>query len=273
MTVDCLLHVHSSFSYDSRTDLAEVAALARLHRRQCVLMTEHNNTLDQSKVDALVARCAALSDASLLIVPGLELAFDSNRVHLLAFGITRFISSVDPGCTFRSLIDEIHRSGGLAVLAHPSHRQALERVSTEDLSRLDGIEVWNVKNGNRFCPDAGELKALGRTRATSSTVWAFAGLDLHHPRQFATLTTRIETERLTADAVLTELRCGRFTINGPLATIGPDGTVGALRLVAFGLVANGLKRSRASAYRCQRWIERKGFKTPRAIAAIGRRLF
>jgi predicted metal-dependent phosphoesterase TrpH len=54
MTVDCLLHVHSSFSYDSRTPLAEIAAIARRNGYRCVLMSEHNNTLDQPRMEALV---------------------------------------------------------------------------------------------------------------------------------------------------------------------------------------------------------------------------
>jgi histidinol phosphatase-like PHP family hydrolase len=57
MTINCLLHVHSSFSYDSKTDLADIARTAREHGFSCVLMSEHNNFMDAAAVSALVQRC------------------------------------------------------------------------------------------------------------------------------------------------------------------------------------------------------------------------
>ena len=61
MSIDCLLHVHSSFSYDSKTDLAVIAARARQEGIRCVLMAEHNNFMNEEQTAALVQRCAELS--------------------------------------------------------------------------------------------------------------------------------------------------------------------------------------------------------------------
>ena len=99
MTIDCLLHVHSSFSYDSKTDLADIARIAKAQDIRCVLMSVHKNKMDAAQMRAFVARCEALSDEQLLIVPGLELSFDDNYVHLLAFGVRDFIDSFAPGCS------------------------------------------------------------------------------------------------------------------------------------------------------------------------------
>jgi predicted metal-dependent phosphoesterase TrpH len=273
MTIDCLMHVHSSFSYDSRTDLADIALRARREGYRCVLMSEHNNTLDQSRVDALTARCAELSDGNLLIIPGLELAFDNNCVHLLAYGIRRYIGSVGEACTFKSLVDQIHEQGGLAVLAHPSHKDACSRVDAADLERVDGIEIWNVKNGNRFCPDAGELQALRRLRRANRQLWGFGGLDLHHLVRFTRLATRVEVEHVSERAILDALRQGRFTTVGPSVAIGPEGEISALRVWLFGVGSRALKRARVSAYRLQARLEKRGFKTPPLIAAVARKLF
>jgi hypothetical protein len=273
MRIDCLLHVHSSFSYDSRTDLADIATLARREGYRCVLMSEHNNTLDQRQVDALVAQCAQLSDDNLLIVPGLELSFDNNCVHLLAYGVSRYIASVGESCTFESLVDQIHEQGGLAVLAHPSHKDACSRLPESQLQQADGIEIWNVKNGNRFCPDGGELRSLRRLRGANRRLWGFAGLDLHHLVRFTRLATRLDVERVTRTAILAALRDGHFSIVGPHTIVGPEGDISSLRIWLFGVGSRALKRARVAAYRLQSRLEKRGFKTPAVITAVARRLF
>jgi hypothetical protein len=207
------------------------------------------------------------------MIPGLELAFDRNRVHLLAFGVRRFIDSTAPACSFRELIDRIHEEGGLAVLAHPSHNGAIERVPASDLTRLNGIEVWNVKNGNKFCPDAGELRALRNIRVTTSHSWAFGGLDLHHTTKFVRLAARVQLDQLNREAVLAGLRTGRFATVGRYTTIASDGSVGRLRLQLFASTSRALKHMRIVAYRLQSRLEREGFKIPEVLVALGRRLF
>jgi hypothetical protein len=273
MTVDCLLHVHSSFSYDSKTDLQEIADRARAEGIGCVLMSEHNNTLDASQVAAFVSRCQALSDERLLIVPGLELALDSNQVHLLAYGLGEYVRSSDPGCQVGDLLPHIRRHGGVAVLAHPSHKQAFTRVAPRDLALLDGVEIWNVKNGNRFCPDASEIRSLRGLRATSPSVSAFAGLDLHHLSRWVRLVSRLDVPALTREAVLGTLRAGQFRIHGPFVDIASDAEASLATVAGYDLVSRVTKNSRRVAYRWQSKLERRGWNTPRSVAKVGRRLF
>jgi len=273
MTIDCLLHVHSSFSYDSRTDLADIAATARQYGFACVLMSEHNNRMDHEQMRAFVRRCDELSDDRLLIVPGLELAFDSNRVHLLAYGVRTFIESTGPQCTFRSLIRAVQEAGGLAILAHPSHRQAIERLTAADVEGLNGIEIWNVKNGNRFCPSGRDLRTLQQLRAQRERVFGFAGVDWHHLASFEPLAVRMDTPDVTRDSILETLKNGRFTVRGRFVTLGSTGETRAGRLAVYTLGSSALLRAREVAYRWQARLERHGVRTPRALAAVARRFF
>jgi len=273
MTIDCLLHVHSSFSYDSRSDLADIAATARRHGFGCVLMSEHNNRMDDQQMAAFVRRCEDLSDDRLLIVPGLELAFDSNRVHLLAYGIRQFMASADPQCTFQSLVQSVREAGGLAVLAHPSHRQAIERLTAADLQELSGIEVWNVKNGNRFCPTGCDLRLLQQMRARGETMFGFAGVDWHHLNNFEPLVTRVEAATLTPQSILQALRNGHFTVRGRFVSLDATGETGAARLAVYTHASGALLRTRQAAYRWQRTLEQRGLRTPRVLAALARRVF
>lgn len=271
MTVDCLLHVHSAFSYDSPTDLVDIARTARRHRFGCVLMSEHNNTLNDRRMAEFVARCDELSDSTLMIVPGLELSFDSNRVHLLAYGVRKFIESTARAHTFGSLVERIRDQSAVAVLAHPSHQQALARISPADVAKLDGIEIWNVKNGNRFCPSGSDLRALSRFRAEGSRLFGFAGLDWHHLVNFVRLAVRVEIDELAARPVLEALRAGRFMVHGRFVTVDARGEARSSRVAAYELASATVSRSRRIAYRWQAALERRGVKTPRIVATIGRR--
>ncbi len=272
MSIDCLLHVHSSFSYDSETDLADIARTARLHRIQCVLMSEHNNRMNPEQVSAFVRRCDELSDEQLLIVPGLELAYDANRVHLLAYGIRHFIDSTSAERTIRSLIDAVHDAGGLAVLAHPSHRRAFERLAPDDLSQLDGIEIWNVKNGNRFVPSASDLRLLRRVRTRGGRAFGFGGLDWHHLNKFLPFVLNVSAPALTKEAVFQALREGQFTVRGEYVCVPAVGDRRRIRLLAYEATSRALATTRRVGYRWQSALERRGVKIPKTLMAIARRV-
>jgi predicted metal-dependent phosphoesterase TrpH len=273
MIIDCLLHVHSSFSYDSRTDLGEIDAIARRHGFGAVLMSEHNNRLNDEQVAAFVRRCDELSDDRLLIVPGLELAFDANRVHLLAYGVRTYIDSTSPDRTFQGLVRATHEAGGLAVLAHPSHKEAIERLSIDDLRDLDGVEIWNVKNGNRFVPTASDVRLLQRLRSAAGGQFGYGGVDWHHVANFTPLAVEIDAAQISWPGLRDGLRNGRFRIRGRFAAIGASGDIGRGRVAVYHVAATALARTRRVAYRWQHKLERTGYKTPRFVAAIARRFF
>jgi PHP domain-containing protein len=273
MIINCLLHVHSSFSYDSKTDLSDIAATARRHGFRCVLMSDHNNFMNAESTAELVRRCDELSRDGLLIIPGLELAFDQNRVHLLAYGIRTYIESTSPSCTFASLIDAVHDGGGLAILAHPSHRDAMHRIPPADFAKLDGVEIWNVKNGNRFFPTASELTLLRTIRADGARAFGFAGVDWHHLDKFSPVTIAVDAPALTRDAVLEHLRLGHFEVLGRCASVAPAGESRRTRLLMYKTAGETLHRTRRIAYRWQSAYERRGFKTPRALAAVAKRFW
>src|SRR5206468_2984299 len=90
-----ILHVHSNLSYDGQNTLAEIAALAKLRGYRFVGMSEHSDTFEPQRMAYLVDECRRLSDASLLMIPGLEFTCD-NRLHLLALGIDRYTDVRDP---------------------------------------------------------------------------------------------------------------------------------------------------------------------------------
>jgi hypothetical protein len=272
MIVDCLAHVHSSFSYDSPTDLADIAAVARANGIGCVLMSEHNNTLDDEAVKALVDTCAAVSTPDCLVVPGLELSLDENRIHLLAYGVRRFIPSLEAR-RLHPLIERIHELDGAAVLAHPAHKEAWKRVSPDDLAGIDGMEVWNVRNGGRYCPHEVEVAAVGALRQQGRRMHAFAGLDWHYLSHFERLVLRVAVPAVEASLVLRELRAGRFAIHGRFMSFAQDEELSTIQRMACALSTRALLPLRRNAYRWQARLERRGWSTPKSLAGVARRIF
>jgi hypothetical protein len=208
-----------------------------------------------------------------LIVPGLELSFDENYVHLLAFGISEFIDSFVPGCTFQSLIESVHLAGGIAVLAHPSHRKAVDRLQGQDLAQLDGIEIWNVKSGNRYLPTRADMFTLESVRGRNPGSLAFAGLDWHYLHKFSRLVFRVEVPALTREAVLEGLKAGAYSIHNGIVTVPSTGSLQRGKWRLFGLVSQALASARKTAYRWQATLEARGVTPPPIISALARRLF
>lgn len=272
MIVDCLAHVHSSVSYDSPTDLAEIAAVARREGIQCVLMSEHNNTLDDATVAAFVERCEALTTPECLLIPGLELSLDDNRVHLLAYGVRQFIPSLSER-SLPPLIRRIHELGGVAVLAHPAHKDAYKRIPAEDLDDLDGMEIWNVRNGSRFYPHLDEAAALRAARRRGVSLAAFAGLDWHFISHFERLVLRTDVTSLDAASVLSAIRAGRFTITGRLTSLGSMNELTISQRGAAAISTRGIIPMRKTIRRWQARLEQRGVVAPQALIRLARRFF
>ena len=130
-----------------------------------------------------------------------------------------------------------------------------------------------MKNGNRFVPTAADVRTLQQVRQRGGHPVAFAGVDWHHLVKFTPLAVRLETSEITAPSVLESLRDGRFVVRGGLARIAATGDISAALVASYEFISNAIVGTRRVAYRWQARLERRGFRTPRALAAVARRLF
>ena len=146
------LHIHSTYS-DGKTEFKEILDLAKEKGYKYISITDHNTVEGHKKYKDEI------------LIPGVEFDcwFKGVFIHLLAYDF-------DPESTFlepflaknkaetegdlirlfskrnvKELIEAIHLSGGVAVLAHPACYWALslDRL-VSDLMKigLDGIEVF-----------------------------------------------------------------------------------------------------------------------------------
>src|SRR5919108_3575647 len=114
-------HIHSSWSYAGRWSLEAIAEELEGRGFGLVMMTEHDRGFTEARRQSHREACAKFSRPNCLLVPGIEYSDASNTVHILVWGPVPFLGE---GVPTPELLDVVRRSSGVAVLAHPSRRNA-----------------------------------------------------------------------------------------------------------------------------------------------------
>lgn len=213
-----VLHVHSTWSYDGRWTLHRLARLYGALGVDAVMMTEHDTGFDPAAFDAYRAACAAASTQGCRLVPGIEYSCPDNDIHILTWGLDRFLAEHRPVAETLAAVAE---AGGAAIFAHPVRRDAWAKFDPAWTAQLHGIELWNRKSDG-IAPGA-RAEALIAGTGLPATV----GQDFHRLRQLWPLSMRIEADPADpGPGVVAALRAG---IARPLAfgrpVLGPKGEV------------------------------------------------
>lgn len=167
-------------------------------------MTEHDQGFSESKRLDHRAACQRASGADILLVPGIEYSDPGNVIHLLVWGDVPFVGD---GSTTEEVLAAVRESGGVAVLAHPSRKEAWKQYNSSWSDTLLGIEFWNRKTDG-WAPSSQAWPLLEATH-----LMPFAGLDFHDQRQFfpMALLVEIEDSEVSEAGLLAAMRGRRFT--------------------------------------------------------------
>jgi len=201
MEVLAACHVHSKWSYDG--SWSPEALSAKFSRRGCriLMMTEHDLGFSASRLDQYRAACAQASSDKILVLPGIEYSDPTNRIHVLVWGNIPFLGEGLPTC---EMLEAARAANGLAVLAHPSRRDAWQSFEPRWGDLLLGIEVWNRKYDG-WAPSQNAPALLHMAGAIP-----FVGLDFHTQRQSFPLTMALDiSTTITEQTVLECLRSRR----------------------------------------------------------------
>lgn len=238
VTLRVACHVHSKWSYDGKWSLPNIVQAFQRRRYRAVLMTEHDRGFSEERWAEYRQACAEASTPNLLIVPGIEYSDPENLVHILAWGPLPFLGENVPT---GQLLPRVAEHGGLAVLAHPSRRNAWATFDPAWTPYLLGIEAWNRKTDG-WAPSEPAARLL-----TATGLAAFAGLDFHSARQFFPLRMDLRVTSNPGETSMLEAlrgrRCRGFalgcTLDGPELRRG----VRVLRFAELGrrLLAGGVR--------------------------------
>jgi len=197
--VTVAVHMHSTISYDGELSIAEIGDLMRKRGVQVCLLAEHDHKLTDDDVRCMVEQCAAASDESCLIVPGLEYEIPGGH-HLIGYGVAELLDTSDP----QKLCEAIRARGGLAVLAHP-HKGVWQELP-ELPAALDGVEVWNTGHDGPHVPNAKRLRLLHEARKRNGDLPAYQGIDFHRLSNLRSARTFLRLTELSRAAVFEALR-------------------------------------------------------------------
>jgi hypothetical protein len=197
-------HIHSNWSYDGKWSISALAAEFERRGYRILMISDHDRGFSESRHREHRQACIEASSERLLVLPGIEYSDTANIVHVLVWGKVPFLGE---GVPTLEVLKAVRASSGVAVLAHPSRREAWRLVAHEWVDYLLGIEVWNRKTDG-WAPSSAASQLIQR-----ASIVPFVGMDFHDRNQLFPLTMEIETSDspLNEDSVLESLRAGRCT--------------------------------------------------------------
>ena len=260
-----VLHCHSTYS-DGEFTLAELRDTYVLAGCRFACVSDHADSFDAETLARYRHECERRSDAAFRFIAGLEYTC-RNRMHVLGYGTTAIIPSIDP----EEVIREIRAAGGVAVIAHPRD-DAFAWIETF-ATLPDGIETWNSKYDGRYAPRPGTFALLGRLQARRPEMTAFYGQDLHWRTQYRALFTAVACETPKRESVIEALKRGDYV-----------GIKDRLQLPSSGVLPQDLMarfaREQTRSQSLRRWLRQGkaladgiGVALPSAIKAQLRRIF
>ena len=241
MEILAVCHVHSEWSYDGSWALQALSEKFRRRGCRVLMMTEHDRGFTTARFDEYREACAKASSDEILVVPGIEYSDAANRVHVLVWGRLPFLGE---GLPTGELLEAAHSAGGVAVLAHPSRRDAWKTFEASWASRLLGIEIWNRKYDG-WAPSKTAPALLQATGAIP-----FVGLDFHTERQSFPLGMKleipVEVSESTVLGALSARRCSPVAFGLPLGQKMARSAIPVLRLAEQSrrLAASLLKKAK-----------------------------
>jgi hypothetical protein len=240
--IAAVCHVHSEWSYDGKWSLQGLADEFARRGYAVLLVSDHDRGFTEKRRLEHREACAMASSENILVVPGIEYSDAANIVHVLVWGSVPFLGE---GLPTLELLKHVDSAKGVAVLAHPSRRDAWRLFDPEWIPYLLGIETWNRKTDG-WAPS---VTAPDLLRGTSLV--PFACLDFHTSKQLFPLSMRLEIGGATTEASVLEClrsrRCHAMAFSRPIEQIlegWPRMTLGP---------AERIRRGGASTYR---WLKK-----------------
>lgn len=198
-------HVHSDWSYDGKWPVEKLAIAFKQRGYRVVMMTEHDLGFTEARRLEHREACARASSDEILVIPGIEYSDAKNVVHVLVWGPVPFLGEAVPTS---ELLKKVAAANGVAVLAHPSRKNAWQCFDPEWSKYLLGIEVWNRKTDG-WAPGRHAAPLLKGT-----SLLEFVGLDFHAKNQFFPLALGMDIAAPPSEALV--LNCLRARSCVPL---------------------------------------------------------
>lgn len=209
MLIRGALHVHSTLSHDGTLAIAELVRWYHRYNYQFIALGEHAQDMDDAKISILKEQSDTNSSSEFCVIPGLEFACKGG-FHIVGIGMASLLETFEPAAVIRA----IHENKGYAILAHPKKNGWNCPLHVSQI--VDAAEIWNVGYDGKFLPSPQSLAGFPKLRHANPRLFAVAGQDFHRSSGFYDVGIEMEVAELLPDAILRNLRAGRYTIRAPL---------------------------------------------------------
>jgi predicted metal-dependent phosphoesterase TrpH len=121
------LHIHSRYSFDSLSNPKDIIRVAKKKKLNGIAITDHGTV--QGSLEAKGVN----NDPGFIVIIGSEIGTEVGDI------IGLFLSTEIKSRKSLEVIEEIHRQGGLAVLAHPFKGHQLNEELVEKIDLIEGF--------------------------------------------------------------------------------------------------------------------------------------
>ncbi len=211
-------HVHSNFSEDGTFDLLQLVRYFKEKKFNFICLAEHNprrngEYISEQEYLNFVDECEKASNDNFVVIPGLECEVQGKN-HILGIGLNEVVGGED----WDSLVNDIQKKGGIAVLAHPVFFK--NKYDNDLLMELDGIEVWNSRYSGGL-PDPIAVSKIKKLTSYGSGITGFFGMDFHRPDDYYDLRLIISIEDLTSVNIIKALKEKAYILHSPKCQLSP----------------------------------------------------
>ncbi len=192
------LHIHSRFSFDSRSDPARIVAAAKKTGLRGIAVTDHD-----SIEGGLAAQ--AIAGPDLIVVVGMEATTEGG--DLIGLYLKEAVVTQNPF----EFVAGVKSQGGIVFIPHPFRYHVVP--DEELLAQVDGIEGYNGRSSRlrEVDPTWGEPKV--ERVAKEHDLFVVSGSDAHRPSQVGRGRTVVPAA--TAEDLRRELMKGNTLLCGP----------------------------------------------------------
>ena len=250
-------HCHSKKSYDGQYTYPQLRDIFIKNNLNFVCITEHIEYLDQDKIDAIIIECRQNSDGKFLFIPGIEM--DEFVVYFI--GIEH--ASID-FTSSKTIFESLSLVAKLCVFSHPI--KAKYKYPQWLIELCDGVEIWNTKHDGVHYPRRQSLNLLNKVKQIKPNAVPIAGMDFHSISDLSPANIQLlKTGELTEDFIINEIKEGRYNICKDKEDI---------REITF--IKRVFLWTRITlmdqAHLFHVFVSKKGFKVPKVIKRIARKL-
>jgi hypothetical protein len=256
-------HLHSTYSFDGKVKLSEIAQLFRSRGLDFALMSEHIEKLPAKRIREFVRECRQLSDETFKVIPGIEM----DEFHILLFGV----DEPDDIADHRMLREYFLQRGSVMVLSHPI--KILGKIAADVRSRLTGIEVWNSRHDGKGYPRMSNLELLRDLRQDGRRLAAICGLDFHSWHDEVDIRLEVEAADGSVEGILQGLREGKTRIRKAGKEVPVDHLLVHSRASLYRMKAVGYRAAYELAYRIYKGLQLRSLRVPSGLRHLGRKLF